>query len=238
MTIETLMQCLKDIGIEEEREMKERIITYAALLQEWNQKFNLTAVDAPEEAYEKHMLDSLLPLKYAQVSGRVCDVGSGAGFPGMVWAIARSDLSITLMEPTGKRCTFLNTVKETLNLDNVTVINRRAEDCKDLRSSFDTVTARAVAGLSVLSEVCVPLVKTGGQFLPMKGAKGEEELAEAEYALRLLGCGDVKLLTYALPCGEERSLVIAKKVKPTPEKYPRSFGAIKKAPLKEKSHGI
>jgi len=234
MTIEEWKAALQEAGIPCSAKMEQQTVRYAEMLKEWNQKFNLTAVDEPEEVYEIHMLDSLLPLARVQVAGRVCDVGSGAGFPGMVWAIARDDLEVVLLEPTGKRCTFLNAVKEELGLDHVTVVNRRAEDCRMFREGFDTVTARAVANLSVLSELCVPLVKAGGSFVSLKGSKGAQELSEAAYALKVLGCNDPQLLSYQLPSGEGRTLIVCEKTSATPSKYPRPFGTIKHSPLKEK----
>ena len=209
-------------------------LRYAQLLEEWNAKFNLTAIEEREEVYEKHFMDCLIPLTLVTLSGSVCDVGSGAGFPGLVWAIARPELSITLIEPTGKRCTFLEEVKRQLKLSNVTVLNRRAEDCRDLRESFDAVTARAVANLSVLSELCVPLVKIGGRFVPLKGPKGEEELKEAQFALNKLGCSDNRAIRYTLSDNEVRNLIVCEKRSATPGKYPRNYGQIKKSPLKAK----
>lgn len=205
------------------------------LVLDWNQRMNLTAIRDPEEAYEKHLLDCLIPLCHVHPEGKVCDVGSGAGFPGLVWASALPDVQFTLIEPIAKRCTFLNTAKNELNLSNVTVINGRAEEfAAKHREAFDVVTARAVANLTMLSELCVPLVKPGGTFAAMKGLHGEEELNEAGYALKLLGCGEPQVYEDTLPCGETRTLILAEKQKPTPAAYPRPYAKIKQKPLKEK----
>ena len=186
------------------------------LVLDWNQRMNLTAIRNPEEAYEKHLLDCLIPLCHVHPEGKVCDVGSGAGFPGLVWASALPDVQFTLIEPIAKRCTFLNAAKNELNLANVTVINGRAEEfAVKRRDAFDMVTARAVANLTMLSELCVPLVKPG-------------------YALKLLGCGEPQVYEDTLPCGETRTLILAEKKKPTPAGYPRPYAKIKQKPLKEK----
>jgi len=234
MTEEELRKTLSLKGLSLSDEALRSYEIYAALLKEWNGKFNLTAIDEKEEVYEKHFLDCLIPLTLAKVSGNICDVGSGAGFPGLVWAIADPSLKVTLIEPTGKRCSFLEEVKKELSLANTEILNRRAEDCRDLRECYDIVTARAVANLSLLAELCVPLVKPGGTFLPMKGAKGEAELEEAKYALKKLGCTKNTLLSYTLYNMEERSLILSEKTGTTPAKYPRNYGQIKKSPLKAK----
>lgn len=213
-------------------EMTDRLLRYAGLLREWNEKMNLTAITEPEEVYEKHFLDSLIPLSQVRIAGRAADVGTGAGFPGLVWAIAREDLDITLIEPTGKRCTFLKTVIRELGIKNVTVENCRAEDyAADHREEFDVVAARAVAALPVLSELCVPLVRKGGIFLAMKGAQGKEEAKASLHALKALGCSEPQLFEAKLPSGDIRINVATEKISKTPEQYPRPYARIKKKPL-------
>lgn len=205
---------------------------YIALLQEWNEKMNLTAITDPEEIYEKHFLDCLTPLAYAGLHGQIADIGSGAGFPGLVFAIARPDLDITLIEPLGKRCTFLREAVRVLGLSNVTVINERAEDhAAQHREAYDGVTARAVASLPVLSELCVPLARVGGIFAAMKGSQGEDEKTQAAHALEVLGIGKTEVIRLNLPSAGERTLVICTKTKETPRKYPRNYGQIHKHPL-------
>lgn len=234
MTEEEFRKAADHLGICLDDHAFERFEIYADLLKEWNAKFNLTAIDEKEEVYEKHFLDCLIPLTLCEISGITADVGSGAGFPGMVWAIAKPQLPMILIEPTGKRVTFLEQVKHALALEEVTVINSRAEDCANFRESCDVVTARAVAPLSILSELCVPMVKPGGSFISMKGARGKEEYREAEAALRLLGCEENRLISYTLLDKEERTLIVSQKTAHTPGKYPRNYSQIKKAPLKAK----
>lgn len=213
-------------------EMLEQLKMYADLLVEWNEKFNLTAITEIEEIIEKHFYDSLLMNIYLKDKTSIADVGSGAGFPGMVLAIANKDKNFTLIEPTGKRCTFLEEVKKQLHLSNVTIVNKRAEDCvKIYREIFDVVTARAVANLPVLAELCIPLVKVGGCFVSMKGSQGKEEAVTARYAFQVLGSKEPIVKEDQLTNGDERVFVIGEKEKSTPNKYPRAFGQIKKKPL-------
>ena len=205
---------------------------YKNHIQEINKVLNLTAIDDDEGIYLKHFYDSLLIEKYLKKDSTLCDIGSGAGFPGLVIAIARPDISVTLIEPTLKRCNFLNEVIAMLGLKNVVVLNARAEEAViDLRESFDVVTARAVAYLDVLSELCIPFVKMGGYFIAMKGAKGLEELEVSKIAIEKLGAVIVEVETLVEDeLGERINLLIEKKKK-TPLKYPRNYGRIKKTPL-------
>ena len=213
-------------------EMIEKYDRYADLLKEWNEKINLTAIVEKQEVIEKHFFDSLLLLKYISDCKNLADIGTGAGCPGMVIAIARSDIEVTLIEPTGKRCTFLEEVKNTLALSNVTIVNKRAEECITIyREMFDAVTARAVANLQVLSELCIPFVKINGVFISMKGSQGEEETALAKHALAELGSSAPIVEKEDLPDGAKRVFVICKKAKKTPMKYPRAYAKIKKKPL-------
>lgn len=231
MTIEELVNKCDEAGVILDETMQEKLQNYTKMLVEWNSKMNLTAITDPLEIHEKHYLDCLLPLRAVPEGSVVCDVGSGAGFPGAVWAIARKDIHVVLLEPTGKRCTFLNALIHELSLENAEVVNARAEDyVKEKRESFDVVTARAVASLSILSELCVPLVKCGGIFLAMKGSKGIEEEQEAEKALKKLGCEKEETLIDTLSFGERINLIY-RKVQSTPAKYPRNYGQIKKKPL-------
>lgn len=232
MTLEQLREKLHDLGMNLDDQMISRLQTYMSLLIEWNQKMNLTAITEPSEIVEKHFYDSILPLTEFQIEGTAADVGSGAGFPGLVWKIVRPDLDITLIEPTGKRCTFLNHVIHELKLNNIEVVNQRSEDfVKDHRESFDTVTARAVANLRVLSELCVPLIRINGYFLVMKGSSGNDELKEAGNALKTLGMKMQDVRESELNNGEKRINILLKKVRNTPDKYPRNYGQIKKKPL-------
>lgn len=228
--IEFVDKC-KDININISEEMLAQLDTYADLLKQWNEKMNLTAIVEKEEVYEKHFFDSVIALN-DNIKGKVADVGSGAGFPGLVWKIVKPQLNIDLIEPTGKRCTFLNEVINQLNLLDITVYNTRAEEhVKEHREQYDVVTARAVANLRVLSELCVPLVKKDGIFLVMKGSHGKDEVEEATNALKTLGVQQTSFTETALPNGDPREIFTFTKVQSTPTIYPRNYGQIKKKPL-------
>lgn len=213
---------------------KEQFGLFASLLSEYNKKYNLTSICDIKEVYIKHFLDSILPKDCFSDKASVIEIGSGGGFPSIPLKIVRKDLKFTLVESTGKKCEFLETAVDKLSLDCVQVLNIRAEDgAKDasLREKFDFAVARAVARLNTLCEYCLPYVKIGGKFLAYKGAF-EEELEEALNALEILGGKVEKVYSYSLPegCGE-RSVIVIKKVKKTPEKYPRGQGLERKKPL-------
>lgn len=232
MTIEELKEKAASRDIALNNEMCEQLSQYADLLIEWNQKMNLTAITEKGEIVEKHFYDCIVPLSDAEFHGSCADIGSGAGFPGLVWKIVRPDLSVTLVEPTGKRCTFLNEVIAQLKLKNVTVINRRAEEyAADRREAFDIVSARAVASLPILCELCLPLVKVNGMFVAMKGRKGKEEEKEALNAVKKLGAVLDKEAEENLPDGDSRVVLYYHKAEHTPSRYPRNYGQIKKKPL-------
>lgn len=231
MTPEELKKACEKINIEITDEMLEQFSMYADLLKEWSEKMNLTAITDKEEVYEKHFYDSILPID-VNVQGKIADVGSGAGFPGIVWKIVRPDLKVSLIEPTGKRCTFLNEVIRQLHLKDIQVFNERAEEhVKEHREEYDVVTARAVANLRVLAELCVPLVKTDGIFLTMKGNHGDEEVHEAKNAIDILNIELIDREKTRLLNGDERQIFIFRKKGSTPKKYPRNYGQIKKKPL-------
>lgn len=205
---------------------------YAKFLKEYNQKINLTAIDEYEEVVLKHFYDSVLPLFRWKLSGKLADIGAGAGFPSIPLKIVCPDLEVTIVEPLLKRCIFLNELIQKLGLKNVTIKNERAEDyVKQKRESFDFVTARAVANLTVLSELCIPFVKVDGIFLVMKGQQGKEEYEVAKKAIALLGCQLEDEQLASLPDGSCRINMALKKVRPTPKTYPRAYGQIKKKPL-------
>lgn len=207
---------------------------YAAALVEYNARVNLTAITDPEGIEDKHLLDSLLFAARPEVQGKLVDVGTGAGFPGIVAKIYRPGLALTLMEPTGKRVTFLEWVCGELGLTDVAFVKERAEEAarKQWREAFDVAGARAVAALPVLAEYCLPLVRVGGVFLAMKGATGADELAQAGGAIRRLGGESAGVTECALPGGDRRTLILCRKISQTPTQYPRNGGKIAKAPLK------
>ncbi len=232
MRKEEFIQCCKDNGLELTEHQIEQYEVYAKTLKEWNEKMNLTAITEFEEVLDKHFYDSLLPSFSASLKGTLCDVGSGAGFPSIPLKIAYPELKIVIVEPLGKRVTFLKEVVRVLGLEQVECINARAEDiAKEKRECFDVVTARAVANLRMLSELCIPLVKKDGLFLAMKGSNGLEEDKEATHALHVLGCKLEKSEERHLNDGSTRVNLFYRKVKATPVQYPRQFAKIKKNPL-------
>ncbi|NCB32426.1 MAG: 16S rRNA (guanine(527)-N(7))-methyltransferase RsmG [Erysipelotrichia bacterium] len=232
MDIRELTSASETIGIKLTDTMQEQLLQYAALLKEWNDKINLTAITEESEVLEKHFYDCLLALRLVNPGADAADVGTGAGFPGLVFKIACPEIRMTLIEPTEKKCVFLREVISQLNLKEVTVINERAEDyVQKHRESFDLVTARAVAALPVLAELCMPLVRMNGTFLAMKGSKGKEEARTAQDACGKMGCDGKDFHQDHLPNGDERYNLVYMKHRHTPTQYPRSYAKIKKKPL-------
>lgn len=214
-------------------EQKKKLVTYADILKEWNAKINLTAITDDDGICEKHFLDSLLPLKYFELTknAKVIDVGTGAGFPGIPIKIYRDDVELTLLDSLNKRINFLTEVCKAIGIS-ADCIHARAEDGAkrdELREQFDIATARAVANLPVLCEYCLPYVKVGGYFVALKGPN--EEVDEGKKAISILGGKIQSVNDYELPCGDKRRLIIIKKISHTPTKYPRNSGQIAKSPL-------
>ena len=209
------------------------LVRYGDLLIETNKVMNLTAVTEPTEVVTRHFLDCAALTPHMPQGGRVLDVGTGAGFPGMPLAILCPETEFVLLDALRKRIDFLNEVIETLGLTNVTAVHARAEDfAKDSRASFDMAGSRAVADLRTLSELAVPMVKVGGCFLAMKAADCAEEVQGAAHAFEVLGVGEPEMLSYTVPHdGIERALVRLPKISDTPDKYPRRFKKIQTAPL-------
>ena len=206
---------------------------YAQMLVDYNQKVNLTAITSPEGIEDRHFADSLLFAAQPEVAGRMVDVGTGAGFPGVVAKIYKPDLELTLMEPTGKRVEFLKYLCAELGLTGVEFAKERAEEAarKVWREQFDIASARAVEALPVLCEYCLPLVKVGGHFIAMKGPDADAERTAAKRALKLLGGEYAETRAFTLPDSSERRLVVCRKTAPTPSVYPRNGGKIAKSPL-------
>lgn len=204
---------------------------YYRLLIEYNSRFNITAITDREEVIVKHFVDSAIGC--GKVCGkRVIDIGSGGGFPALPIKIMNDEIELTLLEATGKKCEFLSAVVSSLGLKKVTIINDRAETlAKNLsfRERFDCCTARAVARLNTLAEYCIPFVKVGGSMVAFKG-DADEEVKEAVNAVNLLGGEIVDNFKYELE-GAKRALITIKKVKNTPNKYPRGNGKERKNPL-------
>lgn len=206
---------------------------YFELLVEWNEKMNLTAITDQEGVYLKHFYDSLtIAFDFEFTNQSIVDVGAGAGFPSVPLKIVYPDLKITIVDSLTKRITFLNHLFKELGLDNCSAISARAEEyAKDHRECCDLVMARAVARLNILDELCLPLVKVGGYFLALKGLKAGEELSEAKKGIGILGGKVEETIDFTLTNDDHRSNIIIKKVKNTPNKYPRMFAKIKKQPL-------
>lgn len=230
---------LREIAAEKEIALSDEILElldrYAELLVEWNGKINLTAIVEPDEIAVKHFLDSLLLISRVEVpsGASVIDVGTGAGFPSIPCALVRPDLKLTLLDSLNKRIVFLKELTGQLGVKSACV-HARAEEAGQqaaFREKFDLATARAVAHLRDLSEYCLPFVKVGGVFVALKGLEIEEELGEAQAAIRILGGKVERVLQEHLPDESGRSLVVVRKISQTSTKYPRMSAKIKKQPL-------
>lgn len=221
------------LGIALTGPMLDALDQYAEILVEYNQKVNLTAITDPEGIEDKHFADSLLLANLPETAGKLVDVGTGAGFPGVVAKIFKPELQLTLMEPTGKRVEFLKYVCAQLGLSGVEFAKERAEEAarKIWREQFDVASARAVAALPVLSEYCLPLVKVGGWFIAMKGPEADAEAKAAANALKKLGGQYAETRQFTLPDSSARGLVLCRKISQTPTVYPRNGGKIAKKPL-------
>lgn len=209
---------------------------YCRLLLEQNQVMNLTAITDPDQVVDLHMLDSAALLTVADLHGkRVIDVGTGAGFPGLVLKLVDPSLRLTLLDSLGKRVNWLEEVSGQLGAEDVQCIHGRAEEqalLPEFRDSYDVAVSRAVADLRLLAELCLPFVKVGGLFLAMKSENCQEEVNGAAHAIAKLGGQLRPLVSYQIPYREvTRRVVVVEKVRPTPKGYPRRFSRMKKAPL-------
>ncbi len=234
--VEKIAPLCEKFGVIITDEIKEKLNLYGNLLLEWNEKMNLTAIKEPDEVLYKHFYDCILFFKNVDVpqNATVIDVGTGAGFPGMVLKIIRPDLEVTLLDSLNKRLIFLNAVIAELGLTGIKTLHSRAEDAgksKLYREQFQIATARAVASMPVLMEYCLPLVRVGGQLVAMKGPKTEEELKSSPNCFKLLGGEKPKLFTETLTGEENRVFAVCKKISQTPSKYPRKPSDISKQPL-------
>ncbi|WP_312942324.1 16S rRNA (guanine(527)-N(7))-methyltransferase RsmG [Oscillibacter sp.] len=210
------------------------LLRYGALLEEKNKVMNLTAIKEEDEVARLHFLDSAALLDFLDFRKKnVVDVGTGAGFPGLPIRLLEPSAHVTLLDSLGKRITFLQEVCTDLGLSDVECVHARAEEfAAARRESFDTAVSRAVASLSVLAELCLPLVKTGGTFLAMKSVDSCDELSAAEHAISVLGGRVSAVKDYLIPGTDiVHRAVLVKKVRPTPKAYPRTYAKIKKDPL-------
>jgi 16S rRNA (guanine527-N7)-methyltransferase len=212
-----------------------QFVTYAAELQRWNQRINLTAISDEHGIVMRHFLDSLrCALSWGRAPSRLVDVGAGAGFPGLPLKILDPDLHLTLIESVEKKAAFLRHIVAELSMSDVDVVVGRAETVgrnKAYREQYDVAVARAVADLRVLAEYCLPLCRVGGRFLAPKGAQNAHELAGAQKAIDLLGGRIAAMEEVDLPGVERRALVVIEKIAPTPPQYPRAVGVPSKRPL-------
>ncbi len=223
-------------GIEISDDLSDKLSIYAKELREWNEKINLTAILDDEGIAIKHFLDCLLVSKAASFEAgmSVIDVGTGAGFPGLVIAAAHPDVSVTLLDSTGKKLKAVEAMAAAMGVENVKIVHARAEEAgknPEFREKYDYATARAVAELRVLSEYTLPFVKKGGSFLSLKSVTAKEEIGGAKKALGILG-GEVEGVTeFTLPGGDNRAIIKIKKISQTSPKYPRPSAQIAKKPL-------
>ena len=231
---EFLENAAKEAGFELSQEQVSLFEAYYNELVEYNQKVNLTAVTEPHAVSITHFVDSLTLLKAnLPQNAKIADIGAGAGFPSVPALIYRPDLKLTLIDSLNKRITFLNYLSSRLGI-NFTAEHLRAEEAgrrADLREQFDVVCARGVAKIYLLCEYCLPLVKKGGMLICMKGPDPSEEIEQAKCALSELGGELSETVSFNLPDGSGRSLVIIKKTSTTPNKYPRQSAKISKTPL-------
>lgn len=226
---------MEEIGIEPMEEDYLRFSRYAAELVDWNSRVNLTAITDDQGIAVKHFIDSLMPLTLVELpeNARLIDVGTGAGFPSVPMKLLRPDLHLTLLDSLDKRLNFLRHLQSRLGYD-ATLVHARAEAVgrdPQHRERYHVATSRAVADLSQLAEYCLPLVRMGGLVLALKGPGGREEAEAAKNAIRLCGGYLEAVHQYNLPGGDPRTLVVLKKVSPTPPKYPRYSAQIAKKPL-------
>ncbi|WP_079412702.1 16S rRNA (guanine(527)-N(7))-methyltransferase RsmG [Alkalithermobacter paradoxus] len=235
---EILINGLKELNIDADESLFYKFETYKELLLEWNKKINLTAIEDEKEIYIKHFIDSLscFTTQYIKNGDSVIDVGTGAGFPGVPFKIYKEDLKLTLLDSLNKRINFLKEVCTNLKLKDVEFVHGRAEDFgqnPDYREKYDIATARAVANLAVLLEYCVPFIKVGGHFICLKGPSADEEMKDSQKAIQTLGMEFVEKINIKLPYTDINHVILVfKKIKNTPKKYPRKAGKPSKEPIK------
>lgn len=234
--IEILKTNVEAYGIEISDDLGKKLEIYARLLKEWNDKINLTAITDDEGIALKHFLDCLLVSKAAQFKSgdKVIDVGTGAGFPGLVIAAAFPDVQVTLLDSTGKKLKAVENIRQEMGVQNAEVIHMRAEDAgkkPEFREKYDFATARAVAELRVLLEYTLPFVKVGGTFLSLKGASAVDEIDGAKASLKTLGGKIEGINEFILPGGDKRAIINVKKISHIPPKFPRVSAQIAKKPL-------
>ncbi|MEW6979512.1 16S rRNA (guanine(527)-N(7))-methyltransferase RsmG [Bacillus pumilus] len=237
MNIDQFKAALEEKGVTLSPVQLEQFETYFRMLVEWNEKMNLTSITEKEEVYLKHFYDSISAAFFIDFHNvtTICDIGAGAGFPSIPLKICFPHIHVTIVDSLQKRITFLNELAKGLNLQETTFYHDRAETFgqrKEKRESYDLVTARAVARLSVLSELCLPLVKKEGLFVALKASAADEEMQAGKKAVTVLGGEVVEKHSFVLPLEEsERNIIVIEKKKQTPKKYPRKPGTPNKSPI-------
>ncbi len=207
----------------------EVLCAYYEKVVECNKAFNLTAITEEKDFAIKHIIDSLAGISEIPHGAKLCDIGSGGGFPSMPIAIARDDVSVTALDSTAKKMTFVSQSAKELGINNISTIAGRAEEKKSQFAKYDVVTARAVSALPILLELAMPFLKVGGIFLAYK--TDESELDAAQNAMKVLGAKHLHTTFLNLPNGDKRAIMVFEKIKQTPPQYPRVYGSIKKKPL-------
>ncbi len=237
MNVSQFQEMLEEKGISLSPEQLEQFDAYYKILVEWNEKMNLTAITDQEDVYLKHFYDSISAAFFVDFTKplSLCDVGAGAGFPSLPIKICFPQLKVSIVDSLNKRISFLDHLSTQLGLTDTHFYHDRAETFaknKEHREQYDLVTARAVARMSVLSELCLPLVKKDGLFVALKGSSANEEVSTGKKAISTLGGKTEKTHSFHLPFEEsERNIIVIKKVKETPNKYPRKPGTPNKMPL-------
>ncbi|GAA5349868.1 16S rRNA (guanine(527)-N(7))-methyltransferase RsmG [Streptococcus uberis] len=237
MTPEIFYKALEDFDIHLNDFQKEQFDIYFQTLVEWNDKINLTAITEKNDVYLKHFYDSIAPILHGYIKNepiKLLDIGAGAGFPSIPMKIIYPQLDITIIDSLNKRITFLKQLSEVLHLEGVHFFHGRAEDFGqdiNFRAQFDIVTARAVARMQILSELTIPFLKLNGKLLALKAQAVDQELTDAQNALKLLFSQVIENNHYQLPNGDSRYITIVEKKKETPRKYPRKAGTPNKKPL-------
>ena len=236
--LEVLKTGIESFGLEATDKKLLNLKKYREILIEWNKVMNLTGIEEEREVYIKHFLDSISAVtnNYIHDNISLIDVGTGAGFPGMPLKICLESINLTLLDSLNKRINFLQEVANELNLRDIEFIHGRAEDFgknEEYREKFDVATARAVAGLPILMEFCVPFVRVGGYFICLKGPNANLELEESKVAMEILGIKFIEKIDIKLPDLElNHNILIFQKIKNTPSKYPRKAGKPSKNPIK------
>ncbi len=231
-----LYNTIKPFEINLDEDAFQRLDTFAEMLIETNKSFNLTAIKEPDDVTVKHFADCLSIFKYIDIpeNAKIIDVGTGAGFPGLVLKLYRPDIQMTFLDSTKKRLGFIENVLNECRIKG-NILHMRAEEAAQLtkyREKYDFATARAVAALPVLSEYCLPFVKVGGSFVSMKSAESNEEISEAKKAINILGGKIEEDILFDLVENMPRRIIRIKKNSQTPTKYPRPSAQISKKPLK------